>query len=79
MLARSLFLSHDGIVVVASSWVETMADMSKYQCNVCGYVYDPAEGDTGNGVQPGTAFSELPDGWRCPLCGNDKSHFTKVE
>jgi rubredoxin len=56
-----------------------MADMSKYQCNVCGYIYDPAEGDTGNGVQPGTAFSELPDEWRCPLCGADKSQFTKLE
>jgi rubredoxin len=39
-----------------------MADTSKYQCNVCGYIYDPAEGDPSNGVQPGTAFSELPEG-----------------
>ena len=56
-----------------------MAGMSKYQCNVCGYIYDPAEGDIGNGVQPGRAFSELPEGWRCPLCGADKSQFTKLE
>jgi rubredoxin len=55
-----------------------MADMSKYQCNVC-YVYDPAEGDTGNGVQPGTAFSELPEESRCPLGGNEMPHFTKIE
>jgi rubredoxin len=59
--------------------VQTMPDMSKYQCNVCGYIYDPAEGDASNGVQSGTAFSELPDGWRCPLCGADKSQFTKLE
>jgi rubredoxin len=59
--------------------VQAMTDMSKYQCNVCGYIYDPAEGDPSNGVQPGTAFSELPDGWRCPLCGADKSQFTKLE
>ncbi len=39
-----------------------MADTSKYQCNVCGYIYDPAEGDPSNGVQPETAFSELPEG-----------------
>jgi rubredoxin len=69
--------------MAGSSWLQAvgleMADMSKYQCNVCGYAYDPAEGDTGNGVQPGTAFSELPEGWRCPLCGNDMSHFTKIE
>ena len=65
--------------MAASREVQTMPDMSKYQCNVCGYIYDPAEGDTGNGVQPGTAFSELPDEWRCPLCGADKSQFTKLE
>jgi len=56
-----------------------MADMSKYQCNVCGYVYDPVDGDPGNGAPPGTPFSDLPDGWRCPLCGAEKSQFTKVE
>jgi len=56
-----------------------MADMSKYQCNVCGYIYDPADGDPSNDVQPGTAFSELPEEWRCPLCGADKSQFTKLE
>jgi len=79
LLARSLFLWHIRTVVAASREVQTMPDMSKYQCNVCGYIYDPAEGDTGNGVQPGTAFSELPDEWRCPLCGADKSQFTKLE
>ena len=28
--------------------------MKKYVCNVCGYVYDPAEGDPDNGVAAGT-------------------------
>jgi rubredoxin len=59
--------------------VQTMADMNKYQCNVCGYIYDPAGGDSNSGVPPGTPFSELPDGWRCPLCGAEKSEFSKVE
>ncbi len=76
---RSLFLHHSGTVWLRAVGAEAMADMSKYQCNVCGYIYDPAEGDPSNGVQPGTAFSELPDGWRCPLCGADKSQFTKLE
>ena len=30
--------------------------MDKYVCDICGYVYDPAEGDPDNGVAPGTAF-----------------------
>jgi rubredoxin len=59
--------------------VRTMSDMSKYECGVCGYIYDPALGDPDNGVAPGTPFEKLPDEWRCPLCGADKSVFVKVE
>jgi rubredoxin len=39
------------------------------------YVCDPAEGDPDNGVQPGTAFEDLPSDWVCPVCGADKSEF----
>lgn len=49
--------------------------MDKYTCSVCGYVYDPANGDPDNGVSPGTAFEDLPDDWVCPVCGADKSLF----
>jgi len=49
----------------------------KYVCTVCGYVYDPAEGDPDNGIAPGTTFEELPDNWVCPLCGVDKEDFEK--
>jgi rubredoxin len=53
--------------------------MDKYICNACGYVYDPAVGDPDNGVNPGTAFEDLPDDWVCPLCGVPKSEFEKEE
>jgi len=56
-----------------------MSDMSKYECGVCGYIYDPAVGDPDNGVAPMTPFERLPDEWKCPLCGADKSVFVKVE
>jgi rubredoxin len=49
--------------------------MEKYVCDVCGYVYDPAEGDPEHGVQPGTAFADVPDEWVCPLCGMGKEVF----
>jgi rubredoxin len=49
--------------------------MNKWKCTVCGYVYDPAEGDADNGVPPGTPFEKLPDGWVCPLCGAGKELF----
>ena len=32
----------------------------KYICEVCGYVYDPAEGDPDSGIEPGTAFGSSP-------------------
>ena len=35
--------------------------MKKYTCGVCGYVYDPAQGDPDSGVAPGTPFEKLPD------------------
>lgn len=47
----------------------------KYECSVCGYVYDPAEGDSMGGIAPGTAFEDLPDDWVCPVCGAPKSQF----
>ncbi|MGA1823629.1 MAG: rubredoxin [bacterium] len=49
--------------------------MKKYVCQVCGYVYDPAIGDPDNGVEPGTAFEDLPDSWVCPICGATKDQF----
>ncbi len=52
--------------------------MDSYKCNVCGYVYDPAEGDSTAGIAAGTPFEDLPDSWVCPVCGAPKSEFEKV-
>jgi rubredoxin len=49
--------------------------MKKFTCQVCGYVYDPAEGDPDAGVAPGTAFENLPDSWVCPVCGAGQDMF----
>jgi rubredoxin len=47
----------------------------KFRCIVCGYVYDPAEGDPDGGVAAGTKFDDIPEDWVCPLCGAPKSEF----
>ena len=47
----------------------------RWRCRVCGYVYDPKEGDPDNGVTAGTSFADLPDGWVCPVCGAGKDAF----
>jgi len=52
--------------------------MDRWQCVICGYVYDPAKGDREGGIKPGTPFEELPDDWVCPDCGAPKSEFEKM-
>jgi rubredoxin len=52
-------------------------EMQKYKCTVCGYIYDPENGDPDSGINPGTPFEKLPDDWVCPVCGAEKSLFEK--
>lgn len=53
--------------------------MKKYECGVCGYIYEPELGDPDHGVPPGTAFEDLPDDWTCPVCGAGKEMFTPID
>jgi rubredoxin len=53
--------------------------MKKYRCLMCGYIYNPAEGDVEQKVLPGTAFENLPEGWTCPDCGVGKEEFEPVK
>ncbi len=52
--------------------------MDKWQCIICGYIYDPALGDPDNGISPGTPFEQLPEEWLCPECGAEKDQFEKL-
>lgn len=42
----------------------------KYECAVCGYIYDESE--------EGKSFEDLPDDWTCPICGAGKEEFDEV-
>jgi rubredoxin len=46
---------------------------------MCGFIYDPEEGDPDSGIPPGTAFEDIPDDWMCPICGAEKSDFRLLE
>jgi len=46
-----------------------------YKCIVCGYIYDPEQGDPAGGIEPGTQFIDLPDDYLCPICGASKDEF----
>ena len=49
--------------------------MEKYQCSVCGYIYDPVGGDPDNNIPQNTDFNDLPHTWICPVCGVSKDDF----
>jgi rubredoxin len=58
----------------------TLAEQApaNYECRACGYVYDPAKGDSNANISAGTRFEELPKSWRCPVCGVPQSQFTAI-
>ena len=45
------------------------ADLKRYRCKLCGYIYSPFRGEPHNGIPAGTAFDDLPDTYVCPVCG----------
>lgn len=53
--------------------------MKKWQCIVCGWVYDEALGDAEHGLAPGTAWADVPDSFVCPECGVPKADFVMME
>lgn len=58
---------------------ELDTDLPSYECDICGYVYDPSVGDPDGGIPPGTAWEDIPDDWECPTCGATKEDFTLIK
>ena len=53
--------------------------MKKYVCALCGYIYDPAQGDPDESIVPGTPFENLPETWTCPVCGTTQENFSRKD
>jgi len=51
---------------------------ARMECNVCWYVYEPAEGDVVWQIPAGTPFAQLPPHWSCPNCSATKDRFLVV-
>ncbi len=49
--------------------VTTMAEVNRYKCKLCGYIYSPLRGEPHNGIPAGTPFEDLPETYVCPICG----------
>lgn len=59
-----------------------MAEENKmWQCQMttCGYIYNPEKGCKKTKIEKGVSFEELPENWRCPLCGAGKKMFKPLE
>ena len=54
-------------------------DYKKWECIVCGLIYDEAEGWPEDGIEPGTKWEDVPEDWICPECGVGKEDFDMVE
>jgi rubredoxin len=54
-------------------------EWDRYECSVCGYIYDPVAGDSKGGIPPGSLFDELSADWVCPECGLGNDQFVKVQ
>jgi len=52
--------------------------MRKWECQVCGFIYDEAKGLPEEGIEPGTCWEDIPDDWTCPDCGTSKEDFDMV-
>jgi rubredoxin len=53
--------------------------MKKYECKLCGFIYDETQGDQDFSLDPGTTWEEVPEDYVCPLCGAGKEDFELLE
>lgn len=51
--------------------------MSKWECEICGFVYDPEIGLKRDNIKPGTDFDDIDDDWVCPDCQVGKEYFVQ--
>ena len=53
--------------------------MSKFKCAICGWEYDEEAGLPEEGIAPGTKIEDLPEDFKCKLCGVGKENFSKED
>lgn len=53
--------------------------MKRWQCVICGFVYDEAQGLPSEGIPAGTPWADVPEDWLCPECSMGKADFEMEE
>jgi len=68
----------DYCLLFTSCGVVMSENTKKWQCIVCGLIYDEALGWPDDGINPGTAWQDVPEDWLCPDCGVGKDDFEMI-
>ncbi|WP_250532324.1 rubredoxin [Caballeronia sp. ATUFL_F1_KS39] len=53
--------------------------MKIWECRICGFIYDESQGLPEDGIPPGTRWEDVPQDWRCSVCGAKKTDFDMIE
>ncbi len=64
---------------IGADWRKENNSMKKWECIVCGFLYDEELGLPEEGIAAGTRWNDIPDDWACPDCGVSKDSFAMVE
>ena len=52
---------------------------NKYECSICGFIYDEELGLPDEGIAAGTKWDDIPEDWQCPDCSVGKSDFDMMK
>lgn len=53
--------------------------MSRWECQICGFIYDEELGLPEDGIPAGTPWDDIPENWQCPECGVSKQDFEMLK
>jgi rubredoxin len=71
------FPKHDAPIEIARPAADRA--FKRWQCLLCSFVYDEAQGLPDEGIAPGTRWEDVPDTWSCADCGATKADFEMAE
>lgn len=59
--------------------IQAQKTKKKYECEQCGYIYEPAVGNLNIDIAPQITFEDIPEHWVCPIYGFGKDVFVPLE
>ena len=59
--------------------IQAQKTKKKYECEQCGYIYEPAVGNLNIDIAPKITFEYIPEHWVCPIYGFGKDVFVPLE